>query len=294
MKFIIKNEDAGLMLRNFLREKLRFSARFIKRLTSKKGYLSINGEHVTVRYMLQAGDILHIIIPEEKRSVSMQPEKIPLDIIYEDDWLIVINKQAGIPSIPSRLYPTGSIANGLLAYYDEQNLPYTIHIVTRLDKDTSGLLLVAKHQYSHSLLSRMQRNNEILRQYEAIIHGKLAVKRGTINKPIRRKGTSIIEREVCSDGKQAITHYELIKQYAQYAHVSVRLETGRTHQIRVHFASLGHPLLGDSLYGNSESTIERQALHCATLSFVHPFTNEPLWFELTHPKEWNRILISDA
>src|SRR5690625_2717137 len=243
MKLIIQRDDEGLLLRQYLRDKLQFSSRFIKRLTTKSGYLTINGENVTVRYKLKQGDVLRIFWPEEIRSDSMRAEKMPLQIVYEDDWIIVINKPAGIPSIPSRLHPRGTIANGLLAYYDERNLPYTIHIVTRLDKDTSGLMLVAKHQISHSILQKNQQNNDLVRIYEAIVAGILQEKRATIDRPIRRKQTSIIEREVHPSGKSAVTHYEVIKQYAQYAHVSIKLETGRTHQIRVHFASIGHTLL---------------------------------------------------
>lgn len=291
MKFIMTIEEDGMLLRQFLREKLHFSSRFMKRLTAKKGYLLINNQPVTVRYILQVGDVLNIVLPEEKRSNSIQPEKIPLQIIYEDDWLIVLNKEAGIPSIPSRLHPTGTIANGLLAYYDEQKLPYTIHVVTRLDKDTSGLMLIAKHQYSHSLLSEMQRINKIKRGYEAIVHGVLQRKEGTINLPIRRKNDSIIEREVSSDGREAITHYKLINQYERYAHVAITLETGRTHQIRVHFSAIGHPLLGDDLYGGSTDHIKRQALHCSFLQFIHPFTKEQLTFKSKLPDEIDKLLI---
>src|SRR5690625_4677943 len=175
---------------------------------SNCGYHIVNGDHVTVRYIVKKDDVLQIKLPEEKRSSAVKPERIPLNIIYEDDWLLVINKEAGMPSIPSHIHPTGTVANGLLAHYDEQNLPYTIHIVTRLDKDTSGLMLVAKHQYSHSLLSRMQKDNQITRIYEAIATGIMTKDEQTINMPIRRKPNSIIERGVAPDGQKAITTLE--------------------------------------------------------------------------------------
>lgn len=289
MKFIIDQEANGMVLREYLREKLQFSSRFIKKLTTKKGYLIVNDQPVTVRYVLQTGDMLEVIIPDEKRSESIQPESIPLQIIYEDDYLIVLDKPARIPSIPSRLHPTGTIANGLLAYYDEQNLPYTVHVVTRLDKDTSGLMLIAKHQYSHSLLSAMQKRNKIIRSYEALVHGKLERSEGTIEKPIRRKLDSIIEREVSPFGQKAITHYKVIRQYESFSHVAVRLETGRTHQIRVHFSAIGHPLLGDDLYGGSTKYINRQALHCANIQFIHPFTNENLTFNSELPEDLRKL-----
>lgn len=286
LEFEIEQKAEGQLLRQYLRETLQLSSRFIKKLTRKKGYLSVNGEDVTVRYLVKSGDLLQIKFPEESRSRTVKPEQIPLTIVYEDDWLIVLNKVAGMPSIPSQIYRSGTVANGLLAYYDEQNLPYTIHIVTRLDKDTSGLMLVAKHQYSHSLLSRMQKDNQITRIYEAIATGIMTKDEQTINMPIRRKPNSIIEREVAPDGQKAITHIKVKKRYDKYTYVSVRLETGRTHQIRVHFATLGHPLLGDSLYGGDLSSLDRQALHCSQLQFQHPFTKEQLHFTAKSPPEW--------
>lgn len=290
MKFVIKPEEEGQFLRDYLRGRVKLSARFIKKLTSKPGYLTMNGEHVTVRYLVKSGDVLHIKIPEEKPSNFIQPEELPLEVVYEDDWLLVLDKEAGIPSMPSHIYPSGTIANGLLAYYDKHNLPYTIHIVTRLDKDTSGLMLIAKHQHSHSLLSQMQKEQRIDRYYEAIVAGNIKVDAQTINNRIRRKPSSIIEREVAADGKEAITHFRVIERYKEYTYVSVRLETGRTHQIRVHFSNIGHPLLGDDLYGGSLELLKRQALHCAKLKFTHPFTNEPLIFRAEIPKTWNKLL----
>lgn len=290
MKYLINKEIAGMTIRQYLREKLQFSSRFIKRLTTKKGYLLINGKPVTVRYVLQIGDELEIVMPEEKRSESLVAENIPLHIVYEDDWLIVLNKEAGIPSIPSQLYPSGTIANGLLAYYNEQSLPYTVHVVTRLDKNTSGLMLIAKHQFSHSFLSEMQRKNKIKRSYEALVEGILRKSEGTIDFPIRRKPDSIIEREVSPDGQQAVTHYRVIEQYDKFTHVSILLQTGRTHQIRVHFSTIGHPLLGDDLYGGSKEKIKRQALHCAKIEFIHPFTNKLLSFTSSLPNDIQKLI----
>lgn len=290
LKFVIKPEEAGQLLRSYLADHLQLSSRFIKKLTREPGYLLINGKHVTVRYIVQSGDLLQIHLPAEKRSDSVQAERLPLAIVYEDDWLLVLNKRAGMPSIPSQIHPSGTVANGLLAYYDEQNLPYTIHIVTRLDKDTSGLMLIAKHQYSHSLLSRMQTAREINRYYEAIVEGNVVADKQTISKPIGRKPSSIIEREVARDGKEAITHFQVIERFEQYTYLSIRLETGRTHQIRVHLSNEGYPLLGDSLYGGNTDQLKRQALHCAKLQFKHPITNELLTFHASIPDEWERLL----
>src|SRR5699024_42782 len=152
---------------------------------------------------------------------------------------------------PSPHNQTGTVANGLLAYYEVNNIPYTVHAVTRLDKDTSGLLLIAKHRYSHSLLATSQLAGKVQRQYKAVIGGHLLDKEGTINAPIGRKADSIIERAVVKNGKEAITHYKVEAESEKYSFLDVELETGRTHQIRVHFSSIGHPVAGDSLYGGS-------------------------------------------
>lgn len=290
LKFVIEKDAEGQLLRHYLSETVQLSSRFIKKLTSKRGYLLVNGDHVTVRYIVKTGDELQIKLPDEKRSSAVKPERIPLQIIYEDDWLLVVNKKSGMPSIPSQIHPTGTVANALLGHYDEHNLPYTIHIVTRLDKDTSGLMLVAKHQYSHSLLSEMQKANEITRSYKAIVAGIITESKQTIKRPIRRKSNSIIEREVAPEGQEAITHFKVEKRYEHYTYVSARLETGRTHQIRVHFASLGHPLLGDKLYGGDSSRLDRQALHCYQLQFKHPITKERLQFTAEIPEQWCSLL----
>lgn len=291
MQFVIKEEEAGIILRHYLRERLRLSTRFIKKLTSEPGYLTINGNHVTVRYIVQSGDLLRIVLPPEKRSASIKAEQIPLHIIYEDDWLLVINKAAGMPSIPSYLHPSGTVANGLLAHYDNKQLPYTIHIVTRLDRDTSGLMLIAKHQYSHSLLSQMQKRQDIKRYYKALVGGNLREDKGRIRLPIRRKEGSIIEREVGLGGQEAVTNFRVIKRYEQFTYIKVQLETGRTHQIRVHFQALGHPLIGDSLYGGNMGMLTRQALHCTSLQFIHPITKQALSFDAPLPESWLSLLL---
>lgn len=276
-----------MLLRDYLFNVLKFSSRLVKR--AKEGQILVNGEPKTVRYQLKMDDVLEIHVPIEK-SESMHPEKMPLDIVYEDEDVIVVNKLAGIPTIPSRLHPNGTLANSLLYYYKNNHIPYTIHVVTRLDKDTSGLVLIAKHPYSHSLLSSMQQNGKIERKYVAIVHGNLHCESGTIDEPIGRKPNSIIERTVMQTGKRAITHYKRIKQTEQYAVVEVELETGRTHQIRVHFSYLGNPLVGDDLYGGKTGMIKRQALHCSEITFTHPFTKEYITVQSDLPEDLISII----
>ncbi|EQB35207.1 hypothetical protein M948_19090 [Virgibacillus sp. CM-4] len=290
MEWTIKKAHEGMLIREFLREEQGFSRRIVKSIKFDGGRIMVNGKTQTVRYSLVAGDKLTVIFPEEQHGDHMQPEQLDLAIMYEDADIIVINKAAGMAVIPSLHHPTGTVANGLLAHYSKQDIHFTIHIVTRLDRDTSGLMLVAKHRYSHSILAESQKMGEVKRHYQAIVQGKMEQKKGTINKPIGRKPGSIIEREIRMDGKSAITHYLVEKQADAFALADVRLETGRTHQIRVHFSGIGHPLCGDTLYGGSKQFIDRQALHCYQLSFNHPITKEPFYFSANMPADMAAIM----
>lgn len=282
MKWEIKKQYDGVLLRTYLEDVVNLSTRLIKR--AKRGKILVNGSLKTVRYVLRQGDIIEIILPVEK-SETMVANKIPLHILYEDDDIIVLCKEAGMPTIPSKIHPTNTLANGLLYYYKQQGIDATVHIVTRLDKDTSGLVLIAKHAFSHSQLAMLQRKNAISRTYVAVVSGKLKQVAGSIDAPIGRKETSIMERMVTENGQYAVTHYELMKQFDSYAFVKAQLETGRTHQIRVHFSHIGHPLLGDDLYGGNVDLIKRQALHCDEISFMHPTTKENMQFKVDFPKD---------
>ena len=193
--------------------------------------------------------------------------------------------------IPSRNEPFGSLANGLLYYYDTIKVQATVHTVTRLDRDTSGAVLIAKSQYIHSLLSTMQRQYEIQRTYIAIVSGRVKLDQGTISASIGRKADSIIERTVLDTGGQhAVSHYRVLERFKQQTLVEITLETGRTHQIRVHMAYLGHPLVGDSLYGEASTSIKRHSLHCAELSFPHPVLNESINIKIPLPADMKEIV----
>lgn len=285
MKWEIGQDADGLLLRDFLLTYVVLSKQLIKKLKAHDGGILVNGVERTVRYVLQQGEQLQLVFPPEEISPALECSEMPLDIVYEDGDLLVVNKPAGIPTIPSRLHPNGTLANGILFYYAEKNIPYTIHIVTRLDRDTSGLVLIAKHHFSHSLFSNLQRRNEVKRTYTAIVEGILEESKATIDLPIARKHDSIIERIVDASGQRAVTHYEVTETGKDISVVEVELETGRTHQIRVHFSHIGHPLVGDDLYGGKRDLLQRQALHCSGLRFTHPFTKEALVFESGLPEE---------
>jgi 23S rRNA pseudouridine1911/1915/1917 synthase len=285
--------QAGRIIREFLKEE-EVSRVALTDIKFNGGKILVNNEEVNVRYVLKVGEVLTVIFPPEYPSEGVAGEKIPLDILFEDQYLLVVDKPAGMSTIPSREHPTGSLANALVGYYEEIGLRATSHIVTRLDRDTSGIVLIAKHRHVHHLLSKQQKNGNVKRTYEALAEGNLALERGSVEEPIGRKLDSIIEREVRSDGQYACTHYQVLKRYKEFTHVELHLKTGRTHQIRVHMSFIGHPLLGDDLYGGTLSLIKRQALHCKRIQFPHPFSGQDMIFTANLPLDMNKLIKADS
>lgn len=277
------------LLRDFLRKEKKLSRQVITDI-KQYGQLLVNKENVTVRKVLKEGDEVTVVFPPEKRSEGLQPKEISLQIVYEDEHLLIINKQANLPTIPSIYHPDWSLANGVLYYYDQKQIPCTFHAVNRLDRDTSGLLIVAKHRYAHDLLAKQQKQGKINRTYLAIVHGHLKSEQGSIDAPIGRKEDSIIERVVREDGQEAKTNYKVVKRLEAKTVVQLSLETGRTHQIRVHMAYIGHPLLGDDLYGGKKTKINRQALHSCQLQFFHPFLDREMTFIAEIPIDMENLL----
>lgn len=290
LEWMISNKQAGKDIKSFLSE-VQISRRALTDIKFTGGLIEVNGKEQNVRYVLNAGDRLVIVFPPEPVNPHLKKENLPLDIVYEDRDILVINKPPYMSTIPSREHPSGSVANAL-AYYYEQNVKAktAVHIATRLDRNTSGLLLAAKHRHAHHLFGLQQAESSIYRAYEGIASGIFRKKMDSIDAPIGRKESSIIEREVRKDGKWAITTYEVMKQMKEGAHLKLKLETGRTHQIRVHLAYIGHPLFGDELYGGPVSGIGRQALHCSELSFFHPLTKAELHFSSELPKDMRLLL----
>lgn len=210
-------------------------------------------------------------------------EQGDLNILFEDEALLIIEKPPFMNTIPSREHPTGSVANFVSGYFQQKGIHSTVHIVTRLDHNTSGLVCIAKHSHIHHLMGLQQKRGQINKQYEAIVHGHVDLDEQQIIAPIGRSETSIIERVVRRDGQYSHTDVKVLKRgYSNngepLTHVRLKLHTGRTHQIRVHMAYIGHPLVGDDLYGGSKSLLNRQALHCVLLEMVHPITMEKLSF----------------
>ena len=238
----------------------------------------LNGkwEYVTTR--MSAGDTLTIKLIEQESSKNIPPIYHPLDIVFEDEDILVINKPANMPIHPSLNHYENTLANAVCYYYKNQGIPYTFRCVNRLDKNTSGLTILAKHMLSSAILSEQVAKRQIHREYRSIVQG-ITPSCGTIDAPIGRKDDSTIER--CIDyerGERAVTHYRQIDAKNGYSLLSLKLETGRTHQIRVHMSSIGHPLIGDFLYNEASVEMDRQALHSYQLSFHHPISGKPLTF----------------
>ncbi|WP_368650373.1 RluA family pseudouridine synthase [Bacillus inaquosorum] len=288
--FIRKNitsAEDGMTVKEYVGV-LGISKRLLTDIKFGGGDLLINGEHVTVKYVLREGDLLVVKFPEEQVSETLLAEPVPLDILYEDEHVLVINKQPHVSSIPSREHPSGSIANGIIHHYQKNGVRATVHLVTRLDRDTSGVMLVAKHRFAHSILSSAQKNGLVKRRYAAVVHGRMTGE-GTVDAPIGRHPDSIIERRVTPDGQKAVTHFYVTRATDDITSVTLQLETGRTHQIRVHMSYIGHPLCGDTLYGGTRQKIGRQALHSEHLSFIHPLTQENMTFHAALPQDMKEL-----
>ena len=236
------------------------------------------------------GDTVSVLIDFEEDNSNIVASNIPLNIIYEDDYLLVINKSANIAVHPSILHFDNSLSNGVKFYFDKLGLKKKIRIVNRLDRNTSGIIVFAKNEYIQECLIKQMKTKELKKEYLAIVEGILESKSDTLTFPIARKEGSIIERTVSSDGDSAITHYDIVKEFNNLSLVHITLGTGRTHQIRVHFSYIGHPILGDTLYGRPSELINRQALHSYKLTFTHPVTKKVLSLEAPLPNDIKNIL----
>lgn len=288
LEYLVEKEEEGL-LREYLLEHKRLSRRSLSTV-KHAGDLLINGKSVTVRAEVKEGDQVTVIFPEEESSFYLKPEPLPLDILDEDEDILVINKAPHLCVHPTFTHREGTLANGVMYYWQKKGWKRTFHAVNRLDKNTSGIILLAQNRFSHQQLSLQQKAHQIKRRYYALVHGLVANDQGVIEAPIGRKEDSIIEREVRADGQYAQTTYWVKERYVDYTWIELELETGRTHQIRVHLSQIGHPLLGDTLYGGKTQHIPRQALHAYYTSFKHPKTGEELRYQAPIPKDIRVLL----
>ncbi|MDD6763808.1 MAG: RluA family pseudouridine synthase [Clostridiales bacterium] len=275
LEYKITGNYNDAMVQDVLRRELRISTALIKELKKYPDGILINGEHMRTVDPVHTGDILTVNIYDTD-SESIEPHYIPLDIMHEDEDILIINKQPGIPTHPSKGHFTDTIANGVMYHYNKNGEHHMFRAVNRLDSGTSGVMCIAKNSYAHARLAEELGTHELRRRYLAIAEGTTE-DRGTIDAPIAR--VDFIKRAVAPEGQRAVTHYRTIECFGNYTLVELILETGRTHQIRVHMSHIGHPLLGDWLYGKEDKELfPRQALHSSYLSLLHPVTGEKMEF----------------
>lgn len=261
----------------------------------ESGEVAVNGRAVSKSYKLAGGEDVAVTLPEPA-PVEAVPQDIPLDVVYEDADVIVVNKPSGMVVHPAPGHPDGTLVNALL-YHCAGTLSgvggaLRPGIVHRIDRDTSGLIIAAKNDAAHQYLSAQLADHTLARTYECIVVGALREDRGTVNAPIARHPTDRKRMAVVADGREAVTHWEVIARYPGYTHVRCRLETGRTHQIRVHMAYIGHPILGDTVYGAKKEVpgLTGQCLHAVGLRFLHPRTHEVVELSCPLPDEFTRML----
>lgn len=283
LDYKISAREAGMTIKDFLKEK-GYSRQNVVELKKMQESILVNGKWEYVTCRLREGDRLRIHIKETESSEKIMPVELPFEILYEDEDILVINKPADMPTHPSLNNYDNTLANAVAYYFEKKGQAFCFRCINRLDRDTTGLTILAKHMVSCSILQEDMLNRRIKREYLAIVDGVIGEKEGTIDAPIGRKDGSTIERRIDHEhGERAVTHYKVLERKKNVTLVSLRLETGRTHQIRVHMASIGHPLIGDFLYHPKDKRMERQALHAWHLIFTHPVTKEDMVWEAPVP-----------
>ena len=293
MRYTVTQAEDGKTVKEILLGSIGLSVAFLKHLKFMENGIMLDGEKVTVRRVVHAGDILCLATENEKLGSRLTPTELPLDIVYEDEDLVVPSKSADMPTHPSHNHHGDTLADALAYYYKDAPEPFVFRPINRLDRNTSGLTLIAKNRISAARLAASMRDGKIKKQYVAILDGILPDGRGSIETYLRRTGESIIVREVCDEnggGDYALTHYEVIARSERYTLVLASPETGRTHQLRVHFASLGCAILGDDMYGEVSPLIPRHALHALSLSFPHPSKDETVTCISLPPEDMAEVI----
>ena len=296
LNFNITEENNNIRIDRYLAEQCPdLSRSYIQKLV-KDGAVFVNNRQIKANYKVQPQDQVILTIPD-MQVPDILPENIPLDILYEDQWLLVVNKPKDMVVHPSAGHMEGTLVNAVMAHCGEHlsgiNGVLRPGIVHRIDKDTTGALLICKDDTVHRDLAEQLKVHSIKRRYHAIVQGNLKEDQGTVDAPVGRHPTDRKKMAVnYKNGKEAVTHYQVLERFGNATYIECRLETGRTHQIRVHMASLGHPLLGDTIYGSSKNPyhLQGQALHAMILGFVHPITREYLEFQAPLPEYFIKLL----
>ena len=289
LTYTVQPEEENMLLLDFLRVK-GFSRGILSSMKPYKEAICLNGERGFGKSVLRTGDFLRIHIPETENSDNILPVKMALSVLYEDEDLLVVNKPADMPVHPSIGNYDNTLANAAAWYFKEKQLSFVFRCINRLDRDTTGALILAKNPYSAAVLSAQMKKRQIRRTYLAIVQGVTPAS-GSINAPIGRTEASTIERPIDpANGEEAITHYQRLGTYAfhneKFSLIELHLETGRTHQIRVHMKHIGHPLPGDFLYNPDYRIINRQPLHSFQLEFTHPVTGSAMCITAPVPQDF--------
>ena len=288
-------EDAGRRIDAWLAETVEDMTRSAAQRLIEEGRVTCGGKALAKNYKLTGGETVEVALPEPE-AVDLVPQDIPLDVVYEDDDVIVVNKPKGLVVHPAPGHPDGTLVNALLYHCGDslsgiggEKRPGIVH---RIDRDTSGLIIAAKNDAAHQRLAAQLQDHTLARVYECIVTGSLREDSGTVDAPIGRHRTDRKKMAVVGDGRHAVTHWEVINRYPGFTHVRCRLETGRTHQIRVHMAYLGHPILGDTVYGSKKPVpgLQGQCLHAVGLRFLHPRTGEAVELSCGLTEEFQKQL----
>lgn len=294
--FQVEKENTGIRIDKYLSDNMEnISRSYLQKLLKDKS-ITVNNKAIKANYKVQEGDMVSVFVPEPEEP-NILPEEIPLDILYEDDSLMVVNKPKDMVVHPSAGHTSGTLVNAVL-FHCKGNLSgingiMRPGIVHRIDKDTTGALLICKTDTCHRILAEQLKVHSITRRYRAVVQGNLKDDEGTVEGPIGRHTTDRKKMAInYKNGKEAITHYRVLERFGNATYIECRLETGRTHQIRVHMASIGHPLLGDTTYGSSKNPyhLQGQALHAMVLGFLHPVTNEYMEFTAPLPEYFLKLL----
>ena len=287
--YTLNNLSNYLNVRQVLKNEFNMSNRLITKLKQNRKVF-LNEKETYLDKTLSIGDTVKCIIDFNEESENIMPTKMNLKILYEDDYILAIDKPYNIAVHPSILHYENSLSNGVKFYFDTIGLKRKIRPVNRLDRDTTGIVIFAKNEYIQECLIRQMANKSFQKEYIAILDGIIDTKEGVIEVPIARKAGSIIERCIDKNGFKAISYYEVLKSNNDLSIVKFKLETGRTHQIRVHSQYINHPIIGDTLYGKTSNIISRQALHCYKLSFIHPVIKKEMSIISEIPSDMNKII----
>jgi 23S rRNA pseudouridine1911/1915/1917 synthase len=284
------DEFAGMTVEQFLRDVLLYPKKLLHELRMDKG-VKVNKEIIPWRQIIQNGDSIEILMFKEE-EYGVIPENLNVEVCYEDDYLLIVNKPIGMDTHPNKEGQLHTLANAVAYHYQSNGISAKVRHIHRLDQDTSGGVVFAKHPLSHAILDKMLADRLIKRTYTAIVEGKLKEEKGTINASIGRDRYHPTRRRVSPNGEKAITHFQVInyRKKENFSIIKCQLDTGRTHQIRVHLSSIGHPLVGDELYGGKTKLLRRQALHAANIKLTHPFTKEQIDVNIPFPDDLEKLM----